>query len=70
MAKTFNKNAILVKGSPIFVVNRILTSMINEATFVLAEGIVPAEDIDKGMKLGAQHPVRPLLSLADIIGTR
>jgi 3-hydroxybutyryl-CoA dehydrogenase len=41
--------------------------MINEAIFVLQEGIASAEDIDKGMKLGANHPIGPL-ALADLIG--
>lgn len=63
----FNKEAILVDDSPLFVVNRILTPMINEAIFVLSEGIASAEDIDRGMKLGANHPIGPL-ALADLIG--
>jgi 3-hydroxybutyryl-CoA dehydrogenase len=49
------------------VVNRILLPMINEAFFVLAEGYASAEDIDRGMKLGCNHPIGPL-ALADMIG--
>jgi 3-hydroxybutyryl-CoA dehydrogenase len=49
------------------VVNRILVPMINEAYFVLAEGIATAEEIDAGMKLGANHPIGPL-ALADLVG--
>jgi 3-hydroxybutyryl-CoA dehydrogenase len=41
--------------------------MINEAFFVLAEGIATAEDIDAGMKLGCNQPIGPL-ALADLIG--
>jgi 3-hydroxyacyl-CoA dehydrogenase len=41
--------------------------MINEAIFVLREGIASAEDIDKGMVLGANHPIGPL-ALADLVG--
>jgi 3-hydroxybutyryl-CoA dehydrogenase len=41
--------------------------MINEAFFVLAEGIASAEDIDAGMKLGTNQPIGPL-ALADMIG--
>ncbi|WP_206601388.1 3-hydroxybutyryl-CoA dehydrogenase [Indiicoccus explosivorum] len=67
LAERFNKTAISVKEAPLFVVNRILTPMINEAIFVLAEGIATAEDIDKGMKLGASHPIGPL-ALTDLIG--
>jgi 3-hydroxybutyryl-CoA dehydrogenase len=61
------KTVITVKEAPLFVVNRILVPMINEAIFVLQEGIATAEDIDRGMKLGANHPIGPL-ALADLIG--
>lgn len=67
LAEQFNKVAISVKEAPLFAVNRILTPMINEAIFVLDEGIASAEDIDKGMMLGAGHPIGPL-ALADLIG--
>ena len=61
------KSPITVKNSPGFVVNRILVPMINEAFFVLAEGVAKAEDIDAGMKLGCNQPIGPL-ALADMIG--
>jgi len=64
---SLGKESIDVKESPLFAVNRILVPMINEAIFVLQEGIASAEDIDKGMKLGANHPIGPL-ALADLIG--
>jgi 3-hydroxybutyryl-CoA dehydrogenase len=63
----FDKSPIGVRNSPGFVVNRILVPMINEAFFVLAEGIATPEEIDAGMKLGANHPVGPL-ALADLVG--
>jgi len=63
-AKSFveaiKKTFIEVKEAPGFAVNRILSPMINEAIFVLAEGIASAKDIDKGMMLGANHPIGPL----------
>ncbi|MFM0060934.1 3-hydroxybutyryl-CoA dehydrogenase [Paraburkholderia phytofirmans] len=62
-----DKSPIGVKNSPGFVVNRILVPMINEAFFVLAEGVATAEEIDTGMRLGANHPIGPL-ALADLIG--
>jgi 3-hydroxybutyryl-CoA dehydrogenase len=62
-----DKSPIGVKNSPGFVVNRILVPMINEAFFVLAEGVAAAEEIDTGMRLGANHPIGPL-ALADLIG--
>ncbi len=41
--------------------------MINEAVFVFSEGIASAEDVDRAMVLGANHPVGPL-ALADMVG--
>ena len=67
LALRLGKTPITVKNSPGFVVNRILVPMINEAFFVLAEGLASAEDIDAGMKLGCNHPIGPL-ALADMIG--
>jgi 3-hydroxybutyryl-CoA dehydrogenase len=61
------KEVVVVKEAPAFVVNRILCSMINEAFFVLDEGLAAAEDIDKAMMLGCNHPIGPL-ALADLIG--
>ena len=67
MAARMGKEPITVQSSPGFVVNRILLPMINEAFFVLHEGIASPEDIDTGMKLGCNHPIGPL-ALADLIG--
>ena len=67
LAVQLGKSPITVKNAPGFVVNRIVLPMINEAFFVLAEGYASAEDIDKGMKLGCNHPIGPL-ALADMIG--
>ncbi|CAG4884812.1 3-hydroxybutyryl-CoA dehydrogenase [Georgfuchsia toluolica] len=66
-AIALGKSPITVKNRPGFVVNRILCPMINEAVFVLDEGLATAEDIDAGMKLGCNHPLGPL-ALADLIG--
>lgn len=65
--ETIGKTPIEVKEAPGFAVNRILCPMINEAVFVLAEGVASAEDIDKSMMLGANHPIGPL-ALADMVG--
>ena len=67
MAKALGKTPITVKNAPGFVVNRILVPMINEAFFVLSEGLASAEDIDAGMKLGCNQPIGPL-ALADMVG--
>jgi 3-hydroxybutyryl-CoA dehydrogenase len=61
------KTPIEVKEAPGFAVNRILCPMLNEAIFALAEGIASAEDLDRGMVLGANHPIGPL-ALCDMVG--
>ena len=67
LAQALGKSPITVRNAPGFVVNRILVPMINEAFFVLAEGLATPEDIDAGMKLGCNQPIGPL-ALADMIG--
>jgi len=52
---------------PGFIVNRILIPMLNEACFVLMEGIATPEEIDSAMKLGTNQPMGPL-ELADFVG--
>lgn len=61
------KEEVVSQDFPGFIINRILIPMINEAVFVLQEGIASKEDIDKGMKLGTNVPMGPL-TLADFIG--
>jgi 3-hydroxybutyryl-CoA dehydrogenase len=61
------KTTITVNEAPLFCVNRILIPMLNEAMFVLSEGIASKEDIDKGMVLGTNQPIGPL-ALSDLIG--
>lgn len=58
---------IRVKEVPGFLVNRILVPVMNEAAFILDEGVAKAEDIDKAMKTGAGFPMGPL-ELADMVG--
>jgi 3-hydroxybutyryl-CoA dehydrogenase len=67
LCEAIGKTPIQVRNSPGFVVNRILCPMINEAVFVMQEGIASAEEIDAGMKLGCGQPLGPL-ALADMIG--
>lgn len=61
-----DKVPVLGIDRPGFVVNRILVPMINEAIYLLQEG-VSAEDIDTAMKLGTNQPMGPL-TLADFVG--
>ncbi len=66
-AQTMGKRTVLAADYPGFIVNRVLMPMINEACYVLLEGIASAEDIDSGMKFGTNQPMGPL-ALADLIG--
>jgi len=68
LTKEIGKTPITAKFDyPGFIVNRILVPMINEAVFVLMEGISTVEEIDASMKLGTNHPMGPL-ELADFVG--
>jgi 3-hydroxybutyryl-CoA dehydrogenase len=60
------KIPVTVSDYPGFVANRILIPMINEAIFVLYEGIASAEEIDKVMKFGMNHPMGPLQAMSVI----
>ena len=66
-AKGLGKEVVLSQDEPGFVVNRILPPMINEAVFVLGQSTAGIEDIDKGCRLGLNHPMGPL-QLADFAG--
>ncbi|MDO8837889.1 MAG: 3-hydroxybutyryl-CoA dehydrogenase [Parvibaculum sp.] len=66
-AETLGKKIANAEDYPAFIVNRILLPMINEAVYVLYEGVGSVESIDKAMRLGANHPMGPL-QLADFIG--
>lgn len=61
------KELVLSQDEPGFIVNRIFVPFINEAVFVLGSGTGSVVDIDKGVKLGLNHPMGPL-ELADFIG--
>ena len=67
LAKTIGKDPVEVNEAPGFVVNKILIPMINEACDLVYTGVASAEDIDKAMQLGANHPMGPL-ALGDLIG--
>ena len=66
-AEGLGKEVVLSQDEPGFVVNRILLPMINEAIFVLGQSTANIEDIDKGCRLGLNHPMGPL-QLADFVG--
>lgn len=62
-----DKTTTVSEDFPAFIVNRILLPMINEAVFVLGQSTAGIEDIDKGCRLGLNHPMGPL-QLADFVG--
>ena len=67
LAKSLDKDPVEVKESPGFVVNKLLIPMINDAIGLVETGAASVEDIDKSMRLGANHPMGPL-ELGDFIG--
>ena len=67
LSQEIGKDPVEVAEAPGFVVNKILVPMINEAIGLVETGVASPEDIDKAMKLGANHPMGPL-TLGDFIG--
>jgi len=67
VVEKLGKTASSAEDFPAFIVNRVLVPMINEAVYVLYEGVGNVRSIDEAMKLGANHPMGPL-ELADFIG--
>ncbi|WP_420381579.1 3-hydroxybutyryl-CoA dehydrogenase [Novosphingobium sp.] len=66
-AERLGKQVVMSQDEAGFIVNRVLMPMLNEAIFVLGSGTATMTDIDKGIKLGLNHPMGPL-ELADFIG--
>ena len=66
-AESLGKITTESEDFPAFIVNRILVPMMNEAIYVLYEGVGDVTSIDKALKLGANHPMGPL-ELADFMG--
>jgi 3-hydroxybutyryl-CoA dehydrogenase len=67
ISEDIGKTPVQVNEAAGFVVNRILIPMINEAAFILQEGVSTVEGIDTAMQLGANHPMGPL-ALGDLVG--
>ncbi len=67
LVERLGKTLTVAEDFPAFIVNRILLPMINEAIYVLYEGVGSVDSIDTAMRLGANHPMGPL-QLADFIG--
>ena len=67
LAESMGKEVVIAGDEPGFVVNRLAVPLLNEACFVLGSGAGTVEDIDKGVRLGLNHPMGPL-QLADFVG--
>jgi len=67
VGEKLGKAVVTAKDSAAFIVNRTLIPFLNEAIFTLYESVGTAEDIDKAVKLGLNHPMGPL-ELCDFIG--
>jgi 3-hydroxybutyryl-CoA dehydrogenase len=67
LTRRIGKVPVEAQDFPAFMVNRILAPMINEAIYVLHEGVGSVESIDAACRLGLHHPMGPL-ALADFIG--
>ena len=60
LALELGKTPVVVQDSAGFVANRVLCPMINEAIYLLMEGVSTKEDIDTVVRLGLNHPMGPL----------
>jgi 3-hydroxybutyryl-CoA dehydrogenase len=67
VAAGMGKETVLVRESPGFITSRINAMIGNEAFYMLQEGVASAEDIDKALKLGLNHPMGPF-ELVDLVG--
>jgi 3-hydroxybutyryl-CoA dehydrogenase len=67
VGRRMKKETVVIKESPGFITSRINAMIGNEAFYMLQEGIASAEDIDKALKLGLNHPMGPF-ELVDLVG--
>jgi 3-hydroxybutyryl-CoA dehydrogenase len=67
LGKRMGKEVVVVREAPGFITSRMNAMIGNEAFYMLQEGIATAEDIDKAMKLGLNHPMGPF-ELVDLVG--
>ena len=67
VAKGFGKEFVTVSDVPMFIANRVMCPMMNEAAILAGENVCSYEDIDKACELGYNLPMGPL-KLADAIG--
>jgi 3-hydroxybutyryl-CoA dehydrogenase len=66
-AVSLGKTVVTSRDTPGFVTTRALAVLVNEAAWMLYEGVATKEDIDTAYKLGFHHPMGPF-ELADLVG--
>jgi 3-hydroxybutyryl-CoA dehydrogenase len=66
-AVTLGKTVVTSRDTPGFVTSRGMAVLVNEATWMLYEGVATKEDIDTSYKLGFHHPMGPF-ELVDLVG--
>jgi 3-hydroxybutyryl-CoA dehydrogenase len=67
VGKHMGKEVVVIKESPGFITSRINAMIGNEAFYMLQEGVATAQDIDKALKLGLNHPMGPF-EMVDLVG--
>jgi 3-hydroxybutyryl-CoA dehydrogenase len=67
VGRQMGKEIVLVNEAPGFVTSRINALIGNEAFRMLQEGVASADDIDKALKLGLNHPMGPF-EMVDLVG--
>ncbi|HXZ31109.1 MAG TPA: 3-hydroxyacyl-CoA dehydrogenase NAD-binding domain-containing protein [Terriglobales bacterium] len=67
VGRQMGKEVVVIKESPGFITSRINAMIGNEAFYMLQEGVASAQDIDKALKLGLNHPMGPF-ELVDLVG--
>jgi 3-hydroxybutyryl-CoA dehydrogenase len=67
VGRRMKKEVVVIKEAPGFITSRINAMIGNEAFYMLQEGVASAEDIDKALKLGLNHPMGPF-EMIDLVG--
>jgi len=67
VGKRMMKDTVVIREAPGFITSRINAMIGNEAFYMLQEGVASAEDIDKAIKFGLNHPMGPF-EMVDLVG--
>ncbi len=67
VGRRMGKEVVVIRESPGFITSRINALIGNEAFHMLQEGVASAQDIDKALKLGLNHPMGPF-EMVDLVG--